>query len=129
MTVTNKNYVHKTDYSFNLRIIVNILFIITGMKIYTISFLQFILHGYKGWHHIIIVCNMAQPVSHRALIMEGLVKPQVSPCGMCDVKSGNGTGFSLSTEDLPLSVISPMPHIHSFMYHGCYIILATDIII
>ena len=75
-----------------------------------------------------MVYTMAQPVSQRALIMKGLVQPQLSPCGMCDGQSGNETKFSLSTEDFPLSVIPPMLHTHSFMYHGCYITLATDII-
>jgi len=98
------------------------------MKIYTTSFLQIILYGYKGWHYILMVYTMAQPVSHRAVIMEGLVQPQLSPCGMCDGQSCNGIGFSLCTEDFPLSVIPPMLHTQSFMYHGCYITSATDII-
>ena len=71
---------------------------------------------------------MAQPVSHRAIIMEGLVQPQLIPCGMCDEQSGNETEFSRSTEDFPLSAISPMLLTHSFVYHGCYVTLATDII-
>ena len=64
---------------------------------------------------------MAQPVSHWAVIMEDLVQPQLSTCGMGDGKSGNGSGFSLSTEDFPHSVIAPTLHTYSFMYHGCYI--------
>jgi len=97
------------------------------MQLYTTSFLQFILYGYKCWHYILMVYTMTQPVSHRAFIMEGLVQPQLSSCGMCDGQNGNGTSFSLSTEDFPLSVIPPVLHTHSFMYHGCCIILATDI--
>lgn len=72
---------------------------------------------------------MAHPLSHRAVIIEGLVQPQLSLYGMCDGQSGNGTGFSLITDDFPLSVIPPVLHTHSFMYHGCYTTLATDIII
>ena len=71
---------------------------------------------------------MAQPVSHRALIMEDQVQPQLSSCGKCDGQSGNGSGFSLSTEDFPHSVIAPMLHTYSFTYHGCYITLETDIV-
>jgi len=98
------------------------------MKIYITSFLQFTLYEYKGWHYSLMVYTMAQPVSHRANIMEGLVQPQLSPCGMCDGKSCNGTGFFLSTEDFLLSVIPLMLHTQSFTYHGYYITLATDII-
>ena len=71
---------------------------------------------------------MAQPVSHRAVIMEDLVQLQLSTWGIGDGQSGNGSGFSLSTEDFPHSVIVQILHTHSFMYHGCYITLATDII-
>jgi len=75
-----------------------------------------------------MVYTIAQPVSHRAVTEKDQVQPKLSPCGMCDGQSGNGTGFSLSTEDFPHSIIPPMLHTHSFMYHGCYITLATDII-
>jgi len=60
------------------------------MKIYTTSFLQLILYGYKGCHHILMAYTMVQPVSHRALIMEDLVQPQLSPCGTSDGQTGNG---------------------------------------
>jgi hypothetical protein len=61
-----------------------------------------------------MVYTMAQPVSYRALIMEGLVQPQVSPCGMCDVQNDNGAVFSLSTEDFPQchSTNAPYSFIH-----------------
>jgi hypothetical protein len=85
------------------------------MKIYTTSFLQFILDGFKGWHHILMVCTMAQPVSHRALIMKGLVQPQLSPCGMCDGQSGNETELSLSTEVF----LSVSFHQCSTLIHSC----------
>jgi hypothetical protein len=106
-----------------------ILFISTGMKIYTTSFLQFTLYEYKGWHYILMVYTMAQPVSHRALILKGLVQPQLSPCEMCDGQSCNGIGFSPCTEDFPLSVFPLMLHTQSFTYHGYYITLATTDII
>jgi hypothetical protein len=99
------------------------------MKIHITSFLQFTLYEYKGWNHTLMVYTMAQPVSHRANIMEDLVQPQLSPCGMCDGQSCNGTGFSLSTEDFPLSVILVMLHTQSFTYHGYYITLPTTDII
>jgi hypothetical protein len=57
---------------------------------------------------------MAQPVSHRAIIMEGLVQHQSSSCGMCDAQSDNVTGFSVSTEDFPQchSTNAPYTSIH-----------------
>jgi hypothetical protein len=44
---------------------------------------------------------MAQAVSRRPLIAEARFRSRVSPCGICDGQSGNGTGFSSSTSVFP----------------------------
>ena len=48
----------------------------------------------------------AQAVSRRPLTAEAQVRSQVSPCGICDGQSGDGTCFSPSTSVLPCQFYS-----------------------
>jgi hypothetical protein len=46
-------------------------------------------------------CAMAQAVSRQPPTAKARVRFRVSPCGICDVQSGAGTGFSSSTSLFP----------------------------
>ena len=60
---------------------------------------------------------MAQAVSRRPLAVEVHVRSQDSPCETCGGQSGTLTVFSPSTSVSPVSIIPPLLHTHSFIYH------------
>jgi len=60
---------------------------------------------------------MAQAVSRRILTAEARLQSHTSPCGICGGLSGSGTGFSPSTSVSSVSIIPPLLHTHSFIYH------------
>jgi hypothetical protein len=59
---------------------------------------------------------MAQAVSRRPLMAESQVRSQVSPHGICGVKSGTGLGFSSSTSVFACSIIPPT--LNKFVYRN-----------
>jgi hypothetical protein len=60
---------------------------------------------------------MAEAFSRRLLSTETRFRSQVSPCEICGSQSGTVTGLSQSTPVSPVSIIPPMLHSHSFIYH------------
>jgi hypothetical protein len=60
---------------------------------------------------------MAKAVSRRPYTAEARVSFQMGSRGIFIGKRGTGTGFSLSTSVSPVSIIPPMLHTHSFIYH------------
>jgi hypothetical protein len=70
------------------------------------------------WSYINLLGRaMAQAVSRRPLTEEARVRSYVRPCEIFGRRSGTGTGFSPSTPVSPVSIIPPMLHTHSFIYH------------
>jgi hypothetical protein len=61
---------------------------------------------------------IAQAVSRRLLTKEGLVCAQVSPCGICGGQSGTGQVFLRVLRFSPVSIITPLLHIHSSIIWG-----------
>jgi hypothetical protein len=68
---------------------------------------------------------MAQAVCHWPLIMKHLVQVHM---GCVMDKAAMGEDFLRLLRLSPVSVIPPMLHNHSLMYHWCYITLATHAI-
>jgi len=68
--------------------------------------------------------NVLSFLSCQPFIVEAWVQSWVSPCGICGLQNGTGTGFSPST--LVVSIIPSMPHIYPCIYHRCIVILAND---
>ena len=68
---------------------------------------------------------MALAVSHHPQTMEVQVQYKTNPWGICGGQSGIRTDFSPSTLVSP-SIMQPMLHTHSFIYHWHYIILTID---
>jgi hypothetical protein len=60
---------------------------------------------------------VAQAVSRRPLTAEETVRSQVNACEICGGQRGTGTGFSPSTPVSSVSIIPPMLHTHSSIYH------------
>jgi hypothetical protein len=60
---------------------------------------------------------MAQAVSCRPFTMEAQVRARFNPCGICDVQSETGTGFSLSSSVFLCQYHSTMA-VHAHMSPG-----------
>jgi len=56
------------------------------------------------------------------------VQSQVSPCGICGIRSGTATGFPPNLQFSPC-IIPPMLHTHLFIHLQCFISLATDSVV
>jgi hypothetical protein len=56
-------------------------------------------------------------------------RTQTLPCRMCGEQSGNWDRYFPYTSVSPLSIVPQMLHIPSFIYHRCYIILLTGIVL
>jgi hypothetical protein len=64
------------------------------------------------------VCRtMAQTISRRPFTAQTRIRYQARICKICGDRIGAGTGFSPSTSVSPVSIIPPMLHTHSFIYH------------
>jgi hypothetical protein len=74
----------------------------------------------------LMTCRYLQAVSRRPLIADARVRSQVTQCEICGGQSGIGTRFSPSTPVSPVSIIPPMLHTHSAIYHRRYTIAATN---
>lgn len=59
---------------------------------------------------------MSQAVSRRSVTAAGLVRSQMSPCEICDGRSGRGPGFAHSTLVSPCQIIPPTLHTHLHMH-------------
>ena len=62
-------------------------------------------------------CFVAQAVDRRPLTKKDRVQIQANRCVICHRPSGTGLYFSPSTSVSPVSIIPPMLHTHSFIYH------------
>jgi len=65
-------------------------------------------------------CAMAQVISCRPRNAKARVRLQVSPRKICFGQSDTKRGSAPSTSVSPDSIIPPMPHTHSFIYHRLY---------
>jgi hypothetical protein len=72
---------------------------------------------------------LAQSVSHRLVTAEARVRSQVSPCGVCSGQSGNETGFYRVFRFPPVTIIPPLLHNYSCLYHKCCVILGIDSVV
>jgi hypothetical protein len=60
------------------------------------------------------------------LTIKACIQSQTSPYGICGGQVALQQFFSKYFGCLPMNIIPPMHHMPSFIYHQCYITLATD---
>jgi len=77
---------------------------------------------YSGWSYT-FGRVMAQAVSRRPLMAETQFRSQISPHGICDIRSGTGLGFSSSTSVFPCSIIPPT--LSKFAYRNTNVMRRT----
>ena len=71
-------------------------------------------------------CAMAQVISCRPRNAKARVRLQVSPRKICFGQSDTKRGSAPSTSVSPDSIIPPMPHTHSFIYHRLCILFFSQ---